>query len=353
MFVINPGSTSTRFALFEETSPQNEAPTPRCRAEENVPASGGLDARLTDAVDFLERNGHLRLDAVVARGGLLAPVSSGTIAINEAMLTDAREARRGKHASNLGCLIAHMVAGTHNVPSFIVDPVSVDEMLPEARLTGLPEVTRQSLSHVLNLHAAARQACRDLSLPLTESRLIVAHLGGGFSIVPMAGGRILDTNNANSGGPFAPTRAGTLPTDALVRLCFSGQYTEAELLARLTRNGGLRAHLNTDDARQVEDRISAGDEHARLVYDAMGYQIAKEIGAFATVLKGRLHAIVLTGGLVRSNSLCERVVESVGFLGPVLRYAGEFEMLALAEGAFRVLRGEDVAMTYPQGAASL
>jgi butyrate kinase len=276
-------------------------------------------------------------------------VPSGTLLVNEAMKKDASEGFQGEHVSNLGCLVAAAIAEERGIPAFVVDPVAVDEMLPLARYTGLPGITRQALSHALNLHAAARMACERLGRPLTQSRFVVAHLGGGFSIVPMDGGRIVDTNNANSGGPFSPTRAGTLPTQPLIKLCFSGSKTAAELKRLTTKEGGLTAHVGTPDALEVEARIAQGDAHAREVYEAMAYQTAKEIGAMATVLCGRLDGVVLTGGLAHSNLFCQWLSERVGFLGPVFRFPGEFEMQALAAGAFRVLNGEERAIDYPGG----
>ena len=347
VLVINPGSTGTKLALFDEHGRQ---------AEESIPATPGegsvlseLPARLKATLEFLERHGEQPLHAVVGRGGLFRPVPSGTLLVGEVMLEDARTARQGEHPSNLGCLVAAEVASRYHVPAYVVDPVSVNEMSPLARYSGLPGMERQSLSHALNLHAAARKACEAMAVPLQESRFVVAHLGGGFSIVPMEGGRILDTNNANSGGPFSPTRAGTLPTQPLIRLCFSEGRTAADLKRMTTREGGLMAHLGTADAREVETRIEAGDEHAREVYGAMAYQVGKEIGAMATVLCGRLHAVVLTGGLAWSDLFCGQVSERVQFLAPVLRFPGEFEMEALAAGALRVLRGVEPALEYPGG----
>lgn len=347
VFVINPGSTSTKLSLYSAKGREVEESVP----VEKLP--GGLmdqfPAQLAACEGFLKRHAPPRLDAVVGRGGLVRPVPSGTIRVNEAMLRDAREGFQGEHVSNLGCLLAHEIAERHQVPAFIVDPVAVDEMAPLARHTGLPQIQRQALSHALNLHAAARKACAKLGKRLAESRLVVAHLGGGFSIVPMEGGKILDTNNANSGGPFSPTRAGTLPTQPLIKMCLSGQHDAAALKRLTTKEGGLMAHLGTSDAREVESRIASGDGKAREIYEAMAYQTAKEIGAMATVLEGRLDAVVLAGGLAHSDLFCGWLERRVGFLGPVLRFPGEFEMEALAGGALRVLSGEEQALEYPGG----
>lgn len=348
VFVVNPGSTATRLALFRCTAGGD-----RLEIEEALSADPirgrvieALPARLGDAMAFLERHGVTALDAVVGRGGLIRPVPSGTIRVDPLMEEDARAGCQGEHASNLGCLIAAAVASRFGVPAFVVDPVAVDEMLPLARYTGLPAIRRRSLAHALNVKAAARLACERLGRTLADSRFVVAHLGGGFSIVPVDGGRLLDANNANSGGPFTPTRAGSLPTQDLIRLCFTGEFPFEDLKRLTTREGGLRAHLGTDDAREVEARIAAGDDRAREVYEAMAYQTAKAIGAMATVLCGRLDAVVLTGGLAHSDLFCGWLTERIGFLGPILRCPGEFEMLALAAGARRALSGEEPALDY-------
>ena len=344
ILVINPGSTGTKLAMFNGAT---------CTAEENASAvSGGtlwdqFPSRLQSVQEFLVKNLDGKLAAAVGRGGLIRPVPSGTIRVTEQMLEDARKGAQGEHPSNLGCALADGVAKEHGVPAFIVDPVAVDEMLPVARFSGHPLITRQCLSHALNLHAAARKACAVIGKALSDTRFVVAHLGGGFSVVPLDGGKIVDTNNANSGGPFSPTRAGTLPTQPLIKLCFSGKYTEQELKKMTTKEGGLKAHLGTDDARVVEKRISEGDGLSRAVYEAMAYQVAKEIGAMATVLSGRLDGLVLTGGLAHSEQFCSLVCDRVSYLGHVFRFPGEFEMEALALGALRVLKGEERALDYP------
>jgi len=345
VLVINPGSTGTKLALFEDGVVE---------AQESVDAPAGgvmeqLPGRLESVRGFLSRHGNPPLDAVVGRGGLIRPVPSGTLIVNEAMLKDARDGFQGEHVSNLGCLIAWELAQAGKIPAYVVDPVAVDEMLPVARYSGLPQIERQALSHALNLHAAARKACERIGKNLGESRLVVAHMGGGFSIVPMDGGRILDTNNANSGGPFSPTRSGALPTQPLIKMCFSGEYTAADLKSLTTKKGGLLAYLGTDDLKEVERRAGEGDVRAREVYEAMVYQTAKEIGAMATVLSGRLDGVVLTGGLAFSDKFCSMLEERVAFLGQVFRFPGEFEMEALAAGAYRVLAGKETAIDYAGG----
>ncbi len=347
VFVVNPGSTSTKLGIYTSGGSEAEGTIPAQRGPGGI--LNQLPGRLEAALVFLQEKGDRPLDAVVARGGLIRPVPSGTIRVNEAMTEDARRGFQGEHVSNLGCLIAEAVAGRYGIPAFIVDPVAVDEFSPLARYSGLPEIPRTSLVHALNIHAAGRKASERIGKPMQETRWVIAHLGGGFSIAPVDGGRILDVNNANSGGPFGPTRAGTLPTQALINLCFSGRYTAADMKRMTTKEGGLMAHLGTDDAREVERRIAAGDPEAQEVYEAMAYQVAKEIGAMATTMDGALDGVVLTGGLAYSDLFCGWVAKRVRFLGPLFRFPGEFEMEALASGALRVLGGEEEALAYPGG----
>jgi len=347
VFVTNPGSTNTKMAIFT---------TEGREAEETVQApaqQGGLldqlPTRVEAAFAFLKKHGPNPLHAVVGRGGLVRPLPSGTFLVSEAMMEDARKGVQGEHPSNLGCLIADAVAREHGVPAYVVDPVTVDEMTPLAKYTGLPNVRRQALSHALNVRAAARKASESIGKPLRDSRWVVAHLGGGISVVPLEGGRMADCSNPLSAGPFSPNRAGALPSQPLIRMCFSGEHAEKDLRRLTTKEGGLKAHLGTDDGREVEARVKAGDAKAREVFEAMAYQVSKEIGAMAAVLAGRVDGVVLTGGLARSDLFCGWVEERVGFLGRVLRFPGEFEMEAMAAGAFRVLAGAERALAYPGG----
>jgi butyrate kinase len=232
------------------------------------------------------------------------------------------------------------------IPAFVVDPVSTDEFHELARLSGLREIPRRSLSHALSIHALVREVCRRDGRPVDGASFVVAHLGGGISICPVRDGRILDANNANSGGPFSPSRAGGLPTQELLDLAFSEGYTPARLRSMTLKEGGLRSHLGTEDAREVEARIRSGDQEARVVFEAMAYQIAKEIGAMSTVLEGRVDAILLTGGLSASDLLMEWVRRRVEFLAPVEILPEVEEMRALAQGGLRVLRGEEKAKVY-------
>ena len=347
---INPGSTSTKIALYEDEAPLF-VETIRHSAEEI-----GQFRRIVDQYGFrrdvilrvLEEKGvELKtLAVVVGRGGVLPPIASGVYRVNERMLEDLRSPGR-EHVSNLGPFLAREIASQVGIPAFIVDPVSVDEFEPIARISGLPEIERKSFSHALNMKAAARKAAKQLGRPYGELNLVVVHMGGGISVSPHRKGRMIDVNQALDGtGPFSPERAGGLPIGDLVRLAYSGKYTYEQLYRRLVGGGGLVAHLGINDAREVERRIAAGDEHARLVYEAMAYQIAKEIGAMATVLKGEIDTIVITGGLAHSEMLTGWVRERVEWIAPVLIFPGEDEMEALTLGALRALRGEEEPKEY-------
>jgi len=289
---------------------------------------------------------HSSLAAVAGMGGLLRPVQGGMYRVNARMLADARANLQGEHASNLGCAMADAIAREHGCEAFVGDPVSVDELEPLARYSGHPLVQRSSLSHALNIHAAARRAATDLGQPLHQTRLVVAHLGGGISVAPVLGGKIIDVNDANSDGPFSPERTGGLPLQQVITLCYSGKYSEPEMRSLVRGRGGLMAYLGTSQATEVEQKIAAGDPVAREVFQAMAYQIAKEIGAMATVLKGTIDAVVLTGGLAGSAMLAGWIQERVSFLGRVLIYPGEDEMCALAEGVLRVLEGTEAVHEY-------
>jgi butyrate kinase len=284
--------------------------------------------------------------AVVGMGGLLRPVPGGTYLVNARMIADARNNLQGEHASNLGCVLASAVARAHACPAFIVDPVSVDEFEPLARYSGHPLIQRRALAHALNIHAAARRAAAELHLPYEASRFVVAHLGGGISVCPLLGGRIIDANDANSDGPFSPERTGGLPVGQLLDLCFSGTFSREELTRMIRGGGGLTAYLGTNSAADIESRIAEGDAQAREVFEAMAYQIAKEIGAMATVLKGKIDGVVLTGGLARSSLLVGWLAGRTEHIGRLLVYPGEDEMRTMVDGALRVLRGIEQPLDY-------
>jgi butyrate kinase len=358
ILVVNPGSTSTKVAVYEDEQPLF-VETLRHSSDELATFAHILDQydfRLRALEQMLaERAIELSsLDAVVGRGGLLRPIPSGTFRVNEAMLAELwRRDKEREHASSLGALLADEIGRRAGVPAYIVDPVCVDEFDDIARISGLPEIERRSLSHALNLKAVARRAAADLHLPYTDLNLVVVHMGGGISVTAHRRGRMVDVNQAlDGGGPFSPERSGGLPVGDVVRMCYGVRPYEAydltygEMFKKLAGRGGLVAHLGTNSAVEVESRIEAGDRYARLVYEAMAYQIAKEIGAMATVLKGQVDAIVVTGGVAHSELLVEWIRKRVSWMAPVMVYPGEDEMLALAQGALRVLRGEETAQTY-------
>ncbi|MER3525401.1 MAG: butyrate kinase [Ignavibacteria bacterium] len=345
--VVNPGSTSTKVAITDgeqivrSETLRHDVATLNAFGTiwEQYPFR--LEAVRTWAAQHVER-----CMAVVARGGLLKPVEGGTYLVTDAMLEDARKNLQGEHAANLGCAIAYELAREYACSAFIVDPVSAYEFEPLAKYSGLPQIERRSLSHALNIHATARRAAEQLGKPLHETRFVVCHLGSGISIAPLRGGKIIDVNDASSDGPYAPERSGGLPLQQFITLCFSGTYSERELRDLVRARGGLLAYLGTNDVREVERRIEQGDSYAREVYEAMAYQIAKEIGAMATVLHGDVHAIVMTGSAAHSRLLTSWIGERVRFIAPVLMFPGEDEMIALALGALRVLRGVEEAKRY-------
>jgi butyrate kinase len=358
LLVINPGSTSTKVAVCEDEQPLF-VETLRHSSHQISAFSHILEQyefRLKAVLELLESESIplASLSAVVGRGGLLRPIPGGTYAVNAEMVAELQARNREReHASNLGAPLAFEIANRQGLPAFIVDPVCVDEFDDLARISGLPDIERKSLSHALNLKAVSRRAARDLGRPYPELNLVVVHLGGGISVTAHRQGRMVDVNQALDGtGPFAPERSGGLPVGDVVRMCFGippyegMALTHEQMLRRIAGEGGLVAHLGTNSAIEVECRIQAGDEHARLIYEAMAYQIAKEIGAMATVLQGHVDAIVITGGVAYSEMLLGWIEERVGWIAPLFVYPGEDEMLSLAQGALRVLRGEEEALVY-------
>lgn len=352
ILAVNPGSTSTKVALYrgseELWSDTQRYDVERIREFPNI--SSQEPFRLEEIRKVLKKRGTeiTGIDSVVGRGGLLRPISGGTYAVNDAMLEDLRSCSYGSHASNLGGALARNLADeAGGKPAFIVDPVVVDELMDEARLSGIPEIERRSIFHALNQKAVARRAAGDIGKAYEDTNLVVAHMGGGISVGAHFKGRVIDVNNALDGdGPFAPERAGSLPAGELVKLSFSGKIELGDLMRRMVGGGGLVAHLGTNDLREVERRISDGDRKADLVFRAMSYQVAREIGSCAAVLSGKVDAIVLTGGLSYSEAFVKAITERVSFIAPVKIYPGEDEMRALAEGVIRVLSGKESALEY-------
>ncbi|KPU27251.1 butyrate kinase [Caloranaerobacter sp. TR13] len=351
LLIINPGSTSTKIAIYDNEKPVLEE-TLRHSTEELAKYEKIYDQyefRKNIILETLNEKGInlTKLSAVVGRGGLLKPIDGGTYKVNERMIEDLKVGVLGEHASNLGGILAHEIASQLNIPAFIVDPVVVDEMEDVARISGMPELERKSIFHALNQKAVARRAAKELGKAYDEVNLIVAHLGGGVSVGAHKKGRVVDVNNALDGeGPFSPERAGGLPVGDLAKLCFSGKYTLAEMKKKIKGNGGLVAYLGTNDAREVVKMIQNGDKKAELVYKAMAYQVAKEIGSLASVLEGKVDGIILTGGIAYDKEFTKWIIDRVSFISKVFVYPGEDEMIALAEGGLRVLRGEEEAKVY-------
>lgn len=352
ILTINPGSTSTKIAVYDNETEVFEK-TLRHSAEEI-----GQYAKIADQFEFRKNviedalnEANIKaeeLDAVVGRGGLLRPIKGGTYAVSKNMTHDLMEGPR-EHASNLGGVIAKEIADSVNIPSYIVDPVVVDELSDVARISGMPELERVSIFHALNQKAIARRAAKEMGKSYAESNFVVAHLGGGVSVGAHENGRVVEVANALDGeGPFSPERSGGLPVGDLAKMCFSGEYTLDEIKKKITGKGGLVAYLGTSDGRDVEAMIEAGDKKAELVYEAMAYQVAKEIGACAAVLKGNVDAILITGGISYSKMFVDMIKERVAFIADIKVYPGEDEMLALAQGGLRVLKGEEEAQIYPE-----
>ena len=351
ILVINPGSTSTKVAVYEDNNLLVEEKLHHSseELEQYEKIVEEFEFRKDLVLQFLEEQNIAlaSLDAVVGRGGLVYPLEGGCYRINDLMLEDLRQAVMGEHASNLGALIAKAIGDKCSKPSFIVDPVVVDEMEPLARYSGSPEISRMSIFHALNQKAEAQRVAASLNTGYHECNLIVAHLGGGISVGAHKQGKVVDVNNALDGdGPFSPERTGGLPAGQLARLCFLSQWTLDEIKKLIKGHGGLVAYLGTNDGGEIMKRIEAGDEKAREVFEAMAYQVAKEIGAMATVLEGKVDVIVLTGGLAYIDLLVGWIRERVQFIAPVRVVPGEDEMLALCEGALGALLGKREVKEY-------
>ena len=351
---INPGSTSTKIALYEDLQPIF-VQTLRHSAEEIANYSSIIEQfvfRKEIIIKFLQENNVAlsSLGAIVGRGGLLKPIPGGVYSVNEKMIHDLKHPTLGEHASNLGGILALEIAKEvgNNTPSFIADPVVVDELCDFARYSGHPELPRVSIFHALNQKAVARRYAREHNTDYSKLTLIVVHLGGGISIGLHKNGKVIDVNNAlNGSGPMSPERSGSLPAAALVDLCFSGKYQKSEIKKMITGKGGCVAFLGTNDTLEIEIRaLEKNDAEAKKIFDAMIYQVAKEIGFLAPIVKGKVDAILLTGGIAYSDYFCKEVAEMVEFIAPVHRYPGEGEMLALTEAVYYALKGEIEILEY-------
>ncbi len=346
ILAINPGSTSTKIALFEEEILVFEKAIVHSNKElaEFEKVSDQFHFRKELIISELQdRKVNLaRIAIVVGRGGLIKPIESGIYKINERMIQDLRSGVFGQHASNLGGLIADEIAsGLQSADAFIVDPVVVDELQDVARLSGHPSIQRRSIFHALNQKAVARLYAATTGKKYEDLNLIVAHMGGGISVGAHCSGRVIDVNNAlNGDGPFSPERSGSLPAGQLADLCFSGNYTHDEIKSMLTGKGGMVAYLGTNSFREVREMAESGNKEAELVIKSFIYQAAKEIGAMAAVLEGKIDAILLTGGIAHNESVIKSIAKQVGFLAPVKVYPGEDEMKALAYNALLALDGK-------------
>lgn len=352
ILAINPGSTSTKFAIYEdETCILNK--TLRHSVEEISKYKdivGQFDFRKGLIIDVLVEEG-IHVDSIkhiIGRGGLTYPVPSGVYLVNNLMLEHVRAGVMGQHASNLGPMIADFIA--HQIPNakaYIADPVVTDELEPIARYAGHPRFERISIFHALNQKAIARQHAKKTGRAYEEMNLVICHLGGGISVGAHRKGRVIDVNNALDGeGPFSPERSGTLPAGQLVDLCFNGKFSREQVRRMLTGEGGFVAYLGTNNAQTVQQAAAQGDQKSKAVQNAMAYQVAKAIGEMAVALNGNIDAILLTGGLAYNNDLVNFVIEKTGFLAPIFTYPGEDELKALAMNALRVARGEIKPLIY-------
>ncbi|WP_025640864.1 butyrate kinase [Schnuerera ultunensis] len=351
ILAINPGSTSTKIALYEDEEEvfieTLDHPVQVIEKFENVQEQYEMRKDLVMA--FLEEKGYDigKLSAVVGRGGMLPPVNSGAYVVNEAMLDTLKHRPAMEHASNLGAPIAYAIAKAAGIKAYIYDSVRTDELHHIARISGMPDIERTSTCHVLNTRAMAIKAAKKRGKRYQDMNIVVAHLGGGISLNVHEKGRIVDIISDDE-GPFSPERAGRVPCRELIELCYSGKYDKSIMQKKLRGNGGLRAYLGTLDAREVEKMIEDGDEKARLIYEAMAYQVAKGIGELATVVEGNVDIIILTGGIAYSKLVTSWIKRRVKYIAPVEIMPGENEMESLAYGILRVLRGEEEAREYTE-----
>ena len=348
VLVINPGSTSTKFGVFTRQGPvwvssvhHGDEELEQFRGRSMLARTGYRAALIEKALTEAGYDAK-QFAAIGGRGGLLPPMACGTYLVDEAIVEELHLARHGEHASNLGAVIALRFAEAAGVNAYIVDPVTVDEWQDCARLSGSPLVPRWCFGHALNIKAVARRFARECGRAYAELRLIVVHLGSGITVSAHRDGRMID-NNTPEEGPFGPDRTGSLPVRSLVKLCLTGNYTERQLERSVFGEGGLFAYLGTRDLVEVENRIDRGDQRAAEVNEAMIYQVAKETGAMAAVLSGKVDAILLTGGMAHSGRMVGRLREFIEWIAPITVYPGEDELQALAEGVFRVLDGEEPA----------
>lgn len=351
LLIINPGSTSTKIGVYLDEK-EILVETLRHSSDEISKYNSIYDQkkfRKEVIIDILKKNNIdlNSLDAVVGRGGMLRPIPGGTYEVTNDLLDDLKVGVSGQHASNLGGILAREIADEIGVRSFIVDPVVVDELQEVARISGIPELPRRSIFHALNQKAVAKRYAKEKRKKYEDLNLVVVHMGGGVSVAAHKKGLVVDVNNTLDGdGPFSPERSGSVPVGDLVKLCFSGKYTQAEIYNKIVGRGGYVAYLNTNDAREVLRLSEEGNEFASLVFDAFIYQVSKAIGEMSTVLNGKVNQIILTGGIAYSPVVVKSIKEKVKWISDVTVYPGEDELLALAQGAIRVLNGEEDIKEY-------
>jgi butyrate kinase len=351
ILAINPGSTSTKIAVFENDkqvySKNVSHDANRLKEFKEIQDQLGYRKAMVEQ-ELKEQNVSLAdIDIFVGRGGGLVPIKGGTYGVNEKLLEHASKGMSGQHPAQLASQICNLLVQENGGKAFVVNPPDVDEFDEIARITGLADVYRESRIHTLNQKEIALRYCAANEKKYEDSNLIICHIGGGISVTSHHNGRMIDSNDIiNGDGPMTPTRAGSLPAVKVLRVAFSGKYTEKELYNRLSIEGGLIDHLGTADVREIEKRIENGEKYAKLVFNAMIYQIAKSIGACACVLNGKADAIILTGGIANSKYLVEKLKQYTGWIAPVEVMAGEFEMEALAAGALRVMNGEEKPLEY-------
>lgn len=351
ILAINPGSTSTKIALYENEKEIfcKTLDHPAEEVEKYNKVADQFDMRKEIVLSFLKDNGYevTELSAVVGRGGMVPSVKSGAYKVNELMADRLKNKPVVEHASNLGALIAYEIANSIGVSAYIYDSVRVDELNDIARISGMPEIPRTSTSHALNSRAMAMKVAKKQGKKYSDMNFVVAHLGGGISVSVHEKGRMVDIL-ADDEGPFSPERAGKVPCNSLIELCYSGDFDKNTMKKKLRGNGGLKAYLNTVDVREVLKMIEDGDENAKLILEAMTYQVAKGIGELATVVEGKVDAIVITGGIAYSEVITSSIKKRVEFIAPVEIMPGENEMESLALGTLRVLNGEEEAKEYQE-----
>ena len=349
--IINPGSTSTKIGVFEDETLLFEE-TLRHSTEEIAQYASIVDQKdfrkkiITDLLK--EKDFDIKsLGMVVGRGGMLKPIPGGTYAVTDDLLEDLKIGKQGQHASNLGGILAREIADEIGVPSYIVDPVVVDELAPVARYSGVKELPRTSVFHALNQKAVAKRYAKEAGKAYDSMNLIVVHMGGGVSVGAHEKGKVIDVFNALDGdGAFSPERAGAVPSGALIKMCFSGEYTEKEVYSKIVGKGGFNSYLGTNDMRNVIKMIEEGNEEAKAMFDAFIFQVTKDIGSMACVLNGKVDQIIVTGGIAYNAKVIENLKEKAGWIAPFTVYPGEDELLALVQGGLRVLNGEEKAMDY-------